>query len=157
MDNYLEILEESLKQKVLLLDKIAEHCMEQEALLKGESMSLEKFDEYVEKKDILIQKLTRLDEGFESLYARVSEQLSGSKAAYAAQIKRMQTLIEQITEKSVSIQAREARNKQLIEAYFATERKTIQQGRRNTKAAYDYYQKLSKSNQTDFGSVDWKQ
>ena len=122
MENYLEILTDSLKKKSKVLDEIMRYNSDQENLLRQESISLEELDANMELKDGLIQKLVQLDDGFETLYERIKEQLLTQKDQYKAQIGQMQELISQITEKSVSIQAQEARNKGMIENYFARER-----------------------------------
>lgn len=145
MDNYLEILEDSLKQKSVILDKITEYNGKQEALLKQEKMSLEDFDFYMEQKDELIEQLGRLDDGFETLYERIRQQLQDNKDAHKEQIGRLQRLITQVTEKSVSIQAQEARNKKLVEEYLIREKQQLGQERQTSKAAYDYYKSMSNS------------
>ena len=58
---------------------------------------------------------------------------------------------------SVSIQAQEARNKQLIEQYFAKERKGIQTNRKNSTAAYNYYKKVSNVDYLPSQYMDSKQ
>lgn len=146
IENYLTILEDSLKQKIAILDEITKLNTEQEALLKQEDLSLEEFDDCVNKKDVLIQKLGELDEGFDSLYEKIREQLLANKEAYKTQITRIQQLISQVTEKSVSIQAQEARNKKAVEDYFAKERQQLREGRQNSKAAYDYYKNMNNTN-----------
>ena len=88
IENYLGILEESLEKKVLVLDEIEDYTAEQESLLKQEKVSMEELDANMGQKDELIQKLTALDDGFETLYERVKEQLSTNKDAYKDQIKR---------------------------------------------------------------------
>jgi len=143
INNYLGILEESLCKKSALLDEIIEYNNAQEKLLKEEKVSMEELDANMDQKDGLIRKLTELDEGFEALYGRVREQLADNKDAYKAQIKRLQELISQITEKSVSVQAQEARNKKLIENYFLKEKNQLRQGKKASKAAYGYYKSMS--------------
>ena len=146
IDNYLNILEESLQKKLAVLDEIALYNSEQEELLKQEKVSMDELDANMGRKDELIQKLTGLDDGFESLYERIREQLLENKTLYARQIRRLQSLISDITEKSVSIQAQEARNKKMLEAYFAKEKSQLRQGRQSSKAAYDYYKSMSNTN-----------
>ena len=74
--NYLGILEESLQKKSIVLDEIMKYNNAQEQLLRDEKFSLEELDGNMDQKDKLIQKLTELDEGFETLYGRVREQLN---------------------------------------------------------------------------------
>lgn len=81
IENYLEILEKSLEKKILVLDEIEDYTVKQESLLKKEKVSMEELDANMEQKDGLIRKLTDLDEGFETLYDRVKEQLNTNKDA----------------------------------------------------------------------------
>lgn len=142
MDNQLGILSESLEQKIQVLLEIQQYNQKQEEAFGGEEPDLEAFDEAVEAKDSLIDKLLRLDSGFETLYAGVSKQLKADRQQYAAQIKGLQNQIARVTELSVSIQAQEARNKKMVEDYFAKARSGIKQGRQSSKVAYDYYKNM---------------
>lgn len=155
--NYLAILAESLDQKAMVLDEIVEYNKQQESLLKQESLDMEAFDSYVDKKDESIQRLTKLDEGFQVLYENVKEQLAAGKDAYRDQIAAIQQKITLVTEKSVSIQAQEARNKKMLETYFARERKQLRKDRQASKAAYDYYKNMSNSNAAAPQFLDSKQ
>lgn len=146
MNNYLNILEESLEQKIQILAKVQEYNEEQEKIFSAESVDLNKFDSYVDEKGKLIDAIQRLDQGFETLYQNVKIELENNKEQYAVQIKNIQLLIAQITEMSMSIQAKEARNKTLIEAYFSKERAGIKHERKASKAAYDYYKSMNKRN-----------
>ena len=133
--NYLTLLEESLRRKLQVM---------QEIFQSGE-VDIDKFDEYVAEKGVLIDKLTALDSGFEKLYAKVSEELQGSREQYADQIRTLQGLVTQVTDRSVDIQAQEARNKKLVEDFFRRERDGIKIGRKSTKAAIGYYKTMSKT------------
>lgn len=143
IENYLGILEKSLEKKILVLDEIEDYTMKQENLLKQEKVSMEELDANMEQKDELIRKLTDLDEGFETLYERIKEQLNANKDAYKEQIRRIQNLISTVTEKSVSVQARESRNKKLVEDYFARKKSEIRQGRQASKTVLNYYKSMS--------------
>ena len=109
--NYLTVLQESLEKKNAILDEIQAVNRAQNELFQAEKLDLQKFDSYVEQKDTYIKELEALDEGFETLYNNVKQQLQQNKSQYAEQIKRMQQLIGEITEKSVSIQAQESTSK----------------------------------------------
>ncbi len=156
MENYLNILEDSLREKLGVLEEISRYNQEQEALLKKPEVSLEELDDNMARKDELIDKLSGLDQGFETLYERIREQLLAGKDAYKAQIKKLQELISQVTEKGVSIQAQEARNKKLVERYFAGEKAQLKQGRQTSKAAYNYYKNMSNSNVMSSQYMDQK-
>lgn len=143
MENSLSILSESLDQKLQVLRDIQDYNTKQEEAFTKQQPDLGSFDQAIEEKDGLIERLIKLDDGFELLYERLSKQLEGNKEKYAVQIRELQNKIAQITELSVSVQAQEARNKKLIEDYFARERTGIRQGRVGSKAAYDYYKNMS--------------
>lgn len=156
MENQLTILAESLEKKIQVLEQIQEYNKQQEqAFLSGEA-KLDDFDAAVEEKGKLIEQLKRLDEGFESLYAKLSEQLEGNRDKYAQEIRSLQQQIARITEMSVTIQAQEKRNKQLVEQFFAKERAGIRQSRKSSKAAYDYYKGMGSAGYTQSQFYDSK-
>ncbi len=156
IENYLGIFEESLHKKLEILDAIAKYNNDQEQLLRQENISLDQLDANMEQKDSLIQKLSGLDEGFETLYERIKDQLADNKSSYRDQIRRLQELISLTMEKSISIQAQEARNKKLIEKYFAHEKNQLREGRKASKAAYGYYKSMSNSNVVSAHYLDSK-
>ena len=67
------------------------------------------------------------------------------ETAMQADLERLQQLVTEVTETSVTIQAQEARNKKLIENFFRKEREGIRVGRQSSKAAYDYYKNMNRS------------
>ncbi len=143
--NYLTLLEESLRRKLQVMEEIQKYNMRQQEIFQSGAVDIDKFDEYVAEKGVLIDKLTALDSGFEKLYAKVSEELQGSREQYADQIRTLQGLVTQVTDRSVDIQAQEARNKKLVEDFFRRERDGIKIGRKSTKAAIGYYKTMSKT------------
>lgn len=143
IENYLNIMNESLQKKNTLLDKITENCEKQEALLKQEELSFPEFDALMTEKDRQAAELSKLDDGFEVLYEKVKEQLQNGKKQYRQQILSMQALIKEITEKSNHIQAMEERNKYSMEAHLRKERGKLQMSRQASVAAYNYYKSAS--------------
>ena len=142
--NYLALLEESLRKKLQVMAEIQDYNLRQQRIFQSNEVNLDKFDEYVDEKGKLIDRLTALDNGFEKLYANVAE-LSGNREQYAAQIKILQGLVTKVTEQSVAIQAQETRNKKMMEDFFRKERDGIRMGRKTSKAAIGYYKTMSKS------------
>lgn len=155
--NYLNVLAESLEKKLQIMEKIQEYSLEQQKIFQEESVELEKFDEYVDKKSNLLDELTALDNGFETLYGNVAKELEENREQYGSQIKHLQELVTRVTEKSVAIQAQEARNKKLVEDYFRKERRNIAQNRKTSQAAFDYYRSMSNSNVAPPQFMDSKQ
>lgn len=144
---YLSIMEQSLEKKIGILDRIIEKNKEQTSILNDPDMKWEDFDDNANQKMELIEEIDKLDEGFEDLFERVKEELQspGGKEKHAQTIARMQDMIQAITERSVSIQAQEARNKTLVEQYFQHSREMIRKGRTSSKAAMDYYKSMSQA------------
>ncbi len=156
INSYLVVLEDSLNKKKAVLDRILNISQSQTSLLKGDGMDAEQYDGYVDEKDACIQELEALDEGFDALYEKVRQELLQNKEQYAGQIRKIQGLISEITEKSVSIQAQESRNRDLLTAYFAQERQALGQMRKSSKVAYGYYQSLNKARREDASVMDLK-
>lgn len=144
-ENYLKVLEESLERKLEIMAKIQECNLCQQEIFQAQDVNLEEFDRYVDQKGALIEELMSLDNGFETLYRNVEQELQNNRQKYTAEIKRLQELVTRVTEESVSIQAQEARNKKQVEDYFRKERSGIAQNRKNSKAAFDYYKSMSGS------------
>lgn len=143
---YLTILTESLRKKIQILDELQRICEYQGKVLEETPIDYEKFDMYVDDKDICISQLTRLDEGFEQVYDKVREELQGNKDIYADWIREAKELITQITEKSVAIQTQESRNKLAVENAFRKERENMGKGKKSMRAAMDYYRSMNRSN-----------
>lgn len=145
MENYLSVLEDSLRKKLQILDELTTYTTQQQELLKSEELDYDAFDQLVEKKDPLVQVIMELDQGFETVYDRIKEQLLGHKELYAVQIRTLQNLISELTDKSVKLQAMEQRNKAAVEQQFRKSREKIRQGRQNKQAALNYYRNMNHS------------
>lgn len=143
MENQLTILTESLEKKIQVLHRIQEYNKRQEQAFSEEAVDMDAFDAAVEEKGALIEELSKLDNGFELLYERLAKQLEANREKYAAEIRGIQQQIAVITELSMTIQAQEQRNKQLIESYFNKQRAGIRESRKTSKSAYDYYKKVN--------------
>ena len=143
MNTYVTALIESLEKKVKILDEIEAKNAEQAALLKEETFSFDKFDVNTEEKGVLIFRLNKLDEGFESVFEKVRDELNANRSAYASEIKKMQSLITKITEKSAVIEASEARNKAALENVFSKERAKLKGSRSSVKAVKSYSQAMN--------------
>ena len=142
MEDYLQLLEESLEKKLKVLEKIGEFNLAQRNIFDNadEMPDFSKFDSYIEEKGKLIEELDSLDEGFEALHARVADTLKEDKEKNASRIRKLQNLIRQITDKSVMLQSQEAENKKLMEKFFKATRDEIGKGRNSLNAVYSYYE-----------------
>lgn len=155
-ETYIEIMIQSLKKKIKVLDQIIELDELQKEQLENPTASADDFDQTVEDKATLIQQLDQLDSGFDKLYSRVREELQGNKEAFTDQIAEMQELIRAITDRSVKIQSQEARNKNLMTQKFAKVKKQVKEVRTNTKVANQYYRNMTRVNYIDPQFMDNK-
>ncbi len=149
INKYMDMLVECLEKKNQILDSLKVLNKKQTELIQDENFSLNEFDKCVDEKGILIDNILKLDSGFEGLYNKVGKTVAEDPSAYKTQLSKMQKLITEITEKSVSLQAEEERNKLLIETRFSREKKRIKSGRSQSRVAMDYYNNMNKLNHID--------
>lgn len=141
-----QILLQSLEKKAKLLDDMIRQNGVQEELLKEEDLDMDAFDEAINQQGFYIEELDKLDQGFETVYDRVREELLRDKARYRMEIIRMKELIQQITDKIVTLNAGNMRNKMLAENQFSRKRAAIGAGASRNKAARNYYNNMNRLN-----------
>ncbi|NBH82562.1 hypothetical protein D7X88_06565 [bacterium C-53] len=138
-NSYILILLDSLRKKDEILRKLLQKTQEQTVILTEKEIDADAFEKSISEKDMLISQLTKLDEGFESVYARVRAELDESRADYAEEIREMQSLISSVTDKSVSIRAIEERNYKRAQEYFRVTRGKIHHARLTSRVADSYH------------------
>ena len=144
--SYLAMMSDSLDKKITILEKLQkENDRQKEILSSGGMPELDEFDATVEAKGALIDELDQLNDGFDSLFEQVKEELDNNREKYREEITALQEKIRTITALSGSIQAEEARNKKLAEQYFAGARRDIAKGQKSARAALDYYHNMARS------------
>lgn len=146
MNRCLTILSDSLDRKIDVLKRIQQYNEDQEKAFSETTPDMDSFDQALEEKEKLIQEVLKLDQGFEVLYEKVKAELEQNRGTYKDQIADLQRKITVITELSNAVQAKETRNKKLIEQYFAKQKKNIKQSRQMSKVAYGYQQNMSNQN-----------
>lgn len=156
MDTYLDMLQDSLKKKLEILNRIMEYQREESDMLKSEGMNMGAFDKSISDKVALAESIDSLDDGFEQVYDRVRTELINNKAKYAAQIRTMQNMIGEISEKNVLIQAEENRLRLEVDNYAKRESMALRQKRDNGKAARSYYNNMKKLNYVGSQFMDKK-
>lgn len=152
-ENYVDIMLQSLKKKVTVLNQIIELNRQQKILLDDPNLPPESLEQNLSDKDQMIRKLNELDKGFEELYNRVKDELQAQRAQYVSQISQMQDLIKEITEKSAMIQTQELRNKEKAMQKFSGIREQVKGVRNSQKVVKQYYQNMMKQNSYSGASV----
>ena len=141
-ETYIAIMLQSLQKKEKVLDEIIRLDDVQKKVLTDNNCTVDEFDETVEAKSACIEQLNQLDSGFQKLYAEVETEIKDNREKYSAEIKKMQECIRSVTDKSVKIQAQEARNKELVKEKIANVHKQATEVRKNSRAITGYYNSM---------------
>lgn len=136
---YLSLLGKSLEKKAHLLSELTELTHEQEELISKDQLEDDRFISIINQKGELIKQVNELDNGFELLYQRVREELKVNPGSYKEHVERLKTLVTDVTDKGVQLQAMERRNKDKIDLFLHTRRKNIKSFKMNQKTASSYY------------------
>ena len=156
METYIDMLQEILRKKLEILDKIMTCQKEESDMLKGGSMDRDVFDRSMTEKVELAESIDSLDDGFEKVYDRIREEMIAHKEGYVNQIRALQNMISEISEKNVLIQAEENRIRLEVENYAKRESAALRQRRDNGKAARSYYNNMKKLNYVGSQFMDKK-
>ena len=141
-----QVLLQSLEKKNQLLDQMIRQNGIQEEILKQEEFDMDAFDASIDQQSAYVEQLDQLDQGFESVYDRVREDLIENKERYRNEITRMKEQIQQITDKIVTLNAGNMRNKMLAENQFKKKRQEIGTGASQNRVARNYYNSMNNLN-----------
>ncbi len=155
-NDYISIMVQSLQKKLEVLNGIIEKNVEQRQILEQEELDTDAFEQNIKLKSDLVEQIEFLDDGFEELYGRVKSLIETEKQEHKEEIQLMKQLITGITEKSVTIQSQEARNRKLVEQRFSQERKKVRSMRNTSTVANQYYKNMSRLNVVDAQFMDKK-
>ena len=159
MEDYLQIMIDSLNKKKELLKSIVEKNNRQRACIENKSfddVDWNAFNVLITEKEFVIDRINKMDEGFQSLYDRVKEQINEGKEKYASSIKIIQGLIQEITDLGVAIRTSEERNRQLIETVMMGRKSEIKKTRNSLKVARSYFDTMRGGDTTNLSTMDKK-
>ena len=139
---YVKVLADSLQKKFTALESILNITKTQEELLQEENFDEECFLETIKSKQIYIDQITELDNGFEVVYNRVKQELDADRMLYVDDIANMQKLITKITDLGIDIEALEKRNKVQMDKVLAEKKQQFRGIRMNNSAASNYYRNM---------------
>lgn len=153
---YVQMMLESLQKKEQVLDGLLQQSEAQKEVLSAKEVDWDLFDQITVAKGELIEKLLKLDEGFETLFERIKEPLTEEKETYKTEIGFMQATIRSLTEKSAELESLEQRNKRSVETRMTESRQAIKQSKMGSQAAMQYYQRMNRINTIDPQLMDKK-
>ena len=141
---YIEIITDSLKKKIRILDQMILKNDEQKNIIGVPNPDMAAFEKTEEEKTVFINELKFLDEGFQTVYDRIKTEFLKNRNLYKEEIRTLQSLIKDITDRSMTIQSQEERNRNDIQRYFSNVRKNIRQAKTSNKVAAGYYKSMSR-------------
>lgn len=144
--NSAQILLQSLEKKNIILDAIIEQNSIQEDILKQDNLDMDAFDASINRIGTLVEELEKLDEGFETLYNRLRVEIMNHRPEYRNEIAGMQSQIQQITDKIVTINAAKMRNQMRAENHFKQKAREIKNAMSKTSATKSYYNSMNNLN-----------
>ena len=147
MNVYITVLHDSLSRKVDVVKEILKYTKEQNVILSSDDVDVDRFDDIISEKDVLIKKLEELDNGFDTTFDRVKEELKNNKSMYKSQILEMQNYIRVITDMSVEIESLEQSNKTIFADFLRGKRKEIRKFNVNNKIAASYNSNMPNQHQ----------
>ncbi len=140
---YVTALKTSLLKKSDVMNRLLAASLEQGKILKEESPDMERFHQLIVEKDAFLREIAELDKGFDSIFARIGEELQIQKYQYQSTILEMQNLIRSITDTGMQVEGQEQKNKTAFQSYLTGERKEIKSFKTNNKMATSYYQNMA--------------
>ena len=156
MEQYLKSLIEGLKAKENMLDELLKLSEKQQEIVSEEKIDWDDFDAKIDEKAEIIDKLNDTDEGFNTVFDRIKDDLMAEKSKYASYIEELKKGIATVTEKSNSLMALEQRTKQKVESAFSRQRKAYNSSKTSSKVADNYYKAMNRINYIDPQLMDRK-
>lgn len=156
MTNELQLLKEALQKKEKVLQQILDKSKMQLELAGAESLDTEKFDGLVDDKTELLAEMEKLDEGFDSTYQHIRDELPEKKEQYKTEIAVLQKLIKNTVDLGAQIHATEARTKDKLSVALVKSRRELSQKKTSMKAVSDYYKTSNNLKYVDSYFLDKK-
>lgn len=153
---YLDVLIQSLRKKLVLLNRISILNREQREILQDEDAAPDVFDINVRDKGDVVDQIVALDAGFDEVYAHIKELMERDHSAYEEQLEQMRELIRQVMAKDASVRAEEQRNYELAQRRFANIKKQVREVKASRKMVNSYYQNMMSQKPGDAMFLDNK-
>lgn len=145
---YVNIMADSLSKKRELLETLLKKTQIQAELISGkeyEDINWDHFNVLIGEKDLAINNIEVLDDGFEQVFNRMKTEIDANKSLYVSEIKSMQENIKAITDLGVAIQAAEDRNRREIERIMTKSKKEIKNAKKSLKVSTSYFNSMYKN------------
>jgi hypothetical protein len=155
-ENYVQVLIDTINKKEETLRRILEITEEQEQISKAEEYDSDRMEKTLNDKEIQIARLNHLDEGFQSVYDRVSSQIRNNMEDYKDSIVILQDKIRVCTELGNAIRVLEDRNRNRLSQLFSRTKKEYSASKNKASVAQNYFKTMNNSKIMDAYFVDKK-
>lgn len=155
-ENYVQVLIDTINKKEETLRRILDITEEQERISKAQDYDSDHMEKTLNDKDIQISRLNYLDEGFQSVYDRVSSEIRNNIDVYRDDIKVLQDKIRICTELGNAIQVLEDRNRTRFAQLFSKTKKEYSVSKNKASVAQNYFKTMNNSKVMDAYFVDKK-
>lgn len=148
-----KILVDTLNKKKQLLEEIKAYTMEQANILKVEDFDIRAFNNIMSNKQVRIELLMKIDDGFEVTFGRVKNILATQPDVFREAIVEMKRLITEVNDLGIDIQVQEQRNKTTFDLRTSTVKTEVKSFRNHKSAMAQYqnnYNKLKKADEPHF-------
>lgn len=139
---YIQIMIDSVKNKIHVLGKLIELTEAQTALVKSDNPGAGEFDGLLDEKDRQIDILNMLDEGFVNVYDKVKSSVESNPRVYKDELVLLQKLIDEAVALGSRLEALEYSNRELIEAFLCRKKADIRQFRNSRNMSGSYYRNM---------------
>lgn len=139
---YVIILRDSLLNKKKILNNLIEYTEKQAELVKSGDLEAEEFDKILDDKGKSLAMLNMIDDGFESVYSRVRDEIQSEPEKYKDILQEIRNLIEETVSLGAKIETLEHRNKEMIEAFIAGKKIEIKEYRSRKQTMKSYSQNM---------------
>lgn len=149
----IDLMVDALNKKKQMLQEILRYTNDQAELLKAESLDMRSFNNIMKNKQVRIDKLIQIDQGFESLFERIKTTLTSQPDIYRDAVKEMQQLIKETSDLGIEIQVQEERNKVQFDVKSKNTKSEVKAFRTHKSAMNKYqnnYNKQKKADQPHF-------
>ncbi|MCI8507057.1 MAG: hypothetical protein HFJ06_00635 [Lachnospiraceae bacterium] len=155
--NYVQVLIDTITKKEETLRKILEITKQQEVISKQDNYASEDMEKTLNEKEIQISRLNYLDEGFQSVYDRVSSEIRNHIDVYKQDVLVLQDKIRICTEIGNEIMVLEERNRNRFNTLFSKAHTDYSTVKSKASVAQNYFKTMNNSKVMDAYFVDKKQ
>lgn len=154
METYLKILNESLIEKINILNRIYEFTEQQNLCFQNEKEVFEVFEQCMDAKESLLKEMKMLDAGFDSVYESLKEYIKINASLHRIEITKLQRNIRDVTTLSIKIQNLEQSTKQKFQLYLSIRKNEIRQFNISNRSVSNYYKQMTGSLQGESFFID---